>query len=321
MYKEQQHSSTEHAYQATKLSFLGAPEEIVEIASNMETASGVNKYGQQILCSPSWQVPTYRCWDFKKIEVMKELLEVKWETSNAFIDYLKQTGQSNISHPIKDMFWGNGSEDLELTCNGANFFSILRMQLRDTKMGHNHNWVLPNKHDRKRSQELKMRDWVLQPLDKNIAIIGDSNLGRIPPFIFDSCQIECYPGAKICNISHLLETYKFPDHMPNHLIINVGINDVISKSNNIVQDMGKLVQIVQKTFLKCQVYFVPVQVHHYHGLFLQSIARKINENASSMEMLPLLDTLKFNVELDKIHWKAHTAKWMVKQWLSHVMVI
>ena len=88
VYKEQQHSSTEHAYQATELSFLGAPEEIVEIASNMETASGVKKYGQQILCSPSWQVPTYRCWDFKKIEVMKELLEVKWETSNAFIDYL-----------------------------------------------------------------------------------------------------------------------------------------------------------------------------------------------------------------------------------------
>ena len=229
-------------------------------------------------------------------------------------------GNPTLAIPSKICF-GKWFRRFRIDMQWSRFLQYLWMQLRDTKMGHNHNWVLPNKHDRKRSQELKTWDWVLQPLDKNIAKRGDSNLGWIPPFIFDSCQIECYPGAKICNISHLLETYKFPDHMPNHLMINVGINDVISKSNNIVQDMGKLVQIVQKTFLKCRVYFVPVQVHHYHGLFLQSIARKINENASSMEMLPLLDTVKFNVELDKIHWKADTPKWMVKQWLSHVMVI
>ena len=108
---------------------------------------------------------------------MKELLELKWDTCTEFVQHLEQTGQSSISHPVKDMFWGNGSECLDSTCDGADYFSVLLMQLRDAKRNVSSNWVVPNRHERKQSQELKMKDWVLPPLQKEIAIIGDLNFG------------------------------------------------------------------------------------------------------------------------------------------------
>ena len=318
-YKEQQYASIEHAYQTAKLKHLRVPQRFVEMANSFKTGSEVKRYVQEIIRSSSWEVKRrQKSWDYVKIELMKELLELKWEACQEFVDHLKQTGHSTISHPVKDMFWGNGSEVLDQTCDGADFFSILLTQMRDTKMTNKVDWVIPKRHEQKYSQFLKIRDWALPSLDKNIGIVGDSNLGRIPPFVGESCQIECYPGAKICNITHMIQGYRFPEHLPDHLIISVGINDATSMSKDIVQDMEKLVHTVKETFSKSRVYFVPVQVDDYHFSSVQNLAKKINENAHAMEVLELLGKEKFHTEKDNIHWKAHTAKWMVKKWLSEL---
>ena len=106
--------------------------------------------------------------------------------------------------------------------------------------------------------------------------------------------------------------------MPKHLILNVGLNDVLSMSSNIQKDMKELVQIVGTLFSKSCVYFVPVQLNNCQGSLQKKFAREINEYESNMQKLPFLADEKFKTEKDKVHWKAHTAKWILKMWLCCV---
>ena len=105
-YKQENYASIEHAYQATKLMYLGAPQEMIEVAKNKNSASGIKKFVQEKLLHPSWMVQEKRenAWNFTKIHLMKELLELKWDICREFVEHLKQTGQSTITHPVKDMF-------------------------------------------------------------------------------------------------------------------------------------------------------------------------------------------------------------------------
>ena len=146
-YKQENYASLEHAYQATKLKYLGAPQEIIEVAKNKVSTSGIKKFVKETFLRPTWILQRESAWNFTKINLMREFLELKWQICPEFVDHLKHTGQSSISHPVKDMFWGNGLEHLDSTCDGADYFSVLLMQLRDEKMSVRSNWVVPNKHE------------------------------------------------------------------------------------------------------------------------------------------------------------------------------
>ena len=98
----------------------------------------------------------------------------------------------------------------------------------------------------------------------------------------------------------------------------MGLNDTLSMSQSIEKDMKELVRVVENLFSESHVYFAPVQLNNCHGLLHKDLARQINEYESSMQKLPFLGDDKFETEKDKVHWKAHTAKWIVKMWLCCV---
>ncbi|MGH0186679.1 UNVERIFIED_CONTAM: hypothetical protein FKN15_022275 [Acipenser sinensis] len=66
-------------------------------------------------------------------------------------------------------------------------------------------------------------DWSLQT-NKNILIIGDSNLHRIPDHTQSQIQIESYPGAKFLHAANHLDKAK-TDRGVTKVILSFGINN------------------------------------------------------------------------------------------------
>ena len=159
----------------------------------------------------------------------------------------------------------------------------------------------------------KKRD--LPPLVKKIVILGDSNLARIPPFQYNSCQVEAFPGAKMYHISHLLKKYELKENIPQIMVVNVGLNDVTSVSSKIKRDLTELIDVLQRNFSTTQIYFVPVQVHSKHRHEIQKAAEIFNSALLSLPGLPPLHRSQFSLEPDQIHWKPHCAKAMMSHWL------
>ena len=315
-YQGKVYASSEHAYQCAKLKNAGAPFGVIEFLADQHSAAQAKKMATEFMQHPTWHIRCMKNWAIIKLDVMKEILQLKLVSCQDFKEHLMQTGKSKISHPVRDMFWGNGSESMDTTGSGADYFAILLMQIRDRMQNSWFDpWVIPKNHGNKGSPELKKKEWDLPPLVKKIVILGDSNLAWIPPFQHNSCQVEAFPGAKMYHISHLLKKYEFKENIPQIMVVNVGLNDVTSVSGKIERDLTELIDVLQRNFSTTQIYFVPVQVHSKHRHEIQKAAEIFNSALLSQPGLPPLHRSQFSLEPDKIHWKPHCAKAMMSHWL------
>ena len=103
-FNNQQHKSAEHAYQYTKATFCAnhyAASAILQ-APNAYVAKHIgNQIKQQ--CTPH----TLKQWDHKKLEVMRDLLNQKFNQSKNFKDALLASGAQRLTHDLIDPFWGS----------------------------------------------------------------------------------------------------------------------------------------------------------------------------------------------------------------------
>ena len=310
------YASLEHAYQCAKLRNAGAPIGVVQLLADTHSAAEVKKLATEFMKHPTWHIRFQKNWAMVKLNIMRELLQLKLGRCQNFREHLIQTGIYKISHPVGDKFWGNGNESMDRIGDGADYFSILLMQICDSMQnGLVTPWVVPKNHGNKRNPELKKKEWDLPPLVKKIVILGDSNLAQIPPFQHRSCQVEAFPGAKMYHISHLLKKYTFKENVPEIMVVNVGLNDVTSVSNNIERDTKELLNVLQRNFSTTQIHFVPVQVHSEHRHKIHKAAEIFNSVLLALPVLPTLHRSQFSLESDRIHWKPHCAKAMMKNWL------
>ena len=316
-YEGKVYASSEHAYQCAKLKNAGAPIGVIQFLADQPSASQAKKMATEFMQHPTWHIRCRKNWAMIKLDVMKEILQLKLVSCQNFREHLRQTGTSKISHPVRDMFWGSGSESMDVFGSGADYFAILLMQMRDSMQNSlTTPWVVPKNHGNKGSPELKKKEWDLPPLVKRIVVLGDSNLARIPPFQHHSCQVEAFPGAKIYHITHLLKKYNFKENVPQMMVVNVGLNDVTSGSDKIDRDIKELSHVLQRNFSTTQIHFVPVQVHNKHRHEIQKAAEIFNSVLLELPSMPSLHSSLFSLEPDKIHWKPHCAKAMIANWLA-----
>ena len=156
--------------------------------------------------------------------------------------------------------------------------------------------------------------WELRP-KKKILIIGDSNVGRIPPFSRDDLQIECYPGMKFDHTRRLLERTGNTNNVA-HCIISVGINNRGQGTAVTGQKtMAAAVRAAQKTFPTASIH-VPLinymdNLPQEEKLNLESL----NLAISQKNHLPKLNDRDFKTGRDDIHWTPETAQAMVENWM------
>ena len=217
------YASLEHVYQYVKLKNTSTLIHVIEFLADEHSAAEAKKIASEFIQHPTWYIRCMKNWAIIKLDVMKEILQLKLVGCQNFKEHLKQTGKSKISHPVREMFWGNGSESMDTIGRGEDYFSILLMQILDRMQNCRFDpWVIPKNHGNKGSPELNKKEWDLPPLVKKIVILCDSNLAQIPPFQHNICQVEAFPGAKMHDISHLLKKYEFKENIPQIMVVNVG---------------------------------------------------------------------------------------------------
>lgn len=110
--------TSEHAFQAAKMVKDEDKEKIFNVTSPMEAA----KLGRSLQMRPTW--------DAEKVQVMKDILIVKFSKSGILRDHLNKTGKAYLEERTKnDSFWGSGSDDPNGP--GKNMLGKLLMEIRD----------------------------------------------------------------------------------------------------------------------------------------------------------------------------------------------
>ena len=56
-------------------------------------------------------------------------------------------------------------------------------------------------------------------------IMGDSNLLRLPPFLLDPVQVDCYPGAKFYHANNILAKMTAPAWHVKRVVLSFGLNN------------------------------------------------------------------------------------------------
>lgn len=109
----------EHAYQAAKTSSLGQK----VIISRLPTPGKAKRYGQKITLVPEWQS--------RKVEVMEELLRIKFQEGSALAHMLMETEGHELieGNYHRDQFWGCTTHN-SVFWTGSNWLGILLMKIR-----------------------------------------------------------------------------------------------------------------------------------------------------------------------------------------------
>ena len=165
----------------------------------------------------------------------------------------------------------------------------------------------------------KYKSWSLAP-GREILIVGDSNLGRIPEVNNGAVEVHSYPGATLSQAFSLIK-YKTPaaDGV-RHVILSFGLND---RGQSNVQALRKCVDRLKEaaaaTFPNA-VLHIPL-VNYDSRLPEQQVRnlRALNDVIFRAQCcVPLLPGSRFQVEQDLIHWTEDTARVMLQHWMRHL---
>ena len=106
--------------------------------------------------------------------------------------------------------------------------------------------------------------WKLPPLNKSVAVIGDSNLSRIQnsPISSENIQVISLGGAKSQHISKFVDQYSEP-FSPEVMILSFGINDRDTHFDSFTKVyLTKIVSTLKVKFPNSLVY-IPKFNSHY----------------------------------------------------------
>ena len=98
------YASLEHAYQCAKMRNAGAPIGVVQLLADTHSAAEVKKLATEFMKHPTWHIRFQKNWAMVKLNIMRELLQLKLGSCQNFREHLIQTGISKISHPVGDKF-------------------------------------------------------------------------------------------------------------------------------------------------------------------------------------------------------------------------
>ena len=126
-YNEKLFNSVEQAYQYTQANTLGC----TDVAGKIMDAPN----GREAMNSAK-ELPPSNTWDIVKLDVMKELVQIKMDSCQAFRDALLESGNKILAEATRDSFYGSGLTPDLTRCTspsnypGQNELGKLMMELR-----------------------------------------------------------------------------------------------------------------------------------------------------------------------------------------------
>lgn len=173
----------------------------------------------------------------------------------------------------------------------------------------------PTRHD---MTNRKIYDWKIKSL-KPIAIIGDSNLKRIPYHPYKHIQIDSYPGAQFHHITGVLAK-STPNPNTKVVVLSLGLNnkDQTQKQTPI----GQLQSLHSKAtvmYPNATIYFPIINYSPHLSEKQQTMLKYINSHIAT-HYNPLLEIhhLDFHTEKDNIHWTPDTGAKILQHWMEQL---
>uniref|UniRef100_A0A0F8AD58 Uncharacterized protein n=1 Tax=Larimichthys crocea TaxID=215358 RepID=A0A0F8AD58_LARCR len=168
------------------------------------------------------------------------------------------------------------------------------------------------------STKHKTQDWVLS-MGKRFAIIGDSNLSRMPPFECQELQIDSYPGATLAHAKVLIENATTSARVEK-IILSFGINNRRATNKTVLtQQLLATMEAAEKKFPLAEIWVPLINFSPHLPLQEKSCLTHLNNKMQQRCLIiPKLDSKLFSTNKDNIHWSTQTARSMLEHWSSYV---
>lgn len=164
----------------------------------------------------------------------------------------------------------------------------------------------------------KLQDWTIRA-HKQVLVLGDSNINRIPAHNNPNVQLDSYPGANLYHFLKLLEKTK-PIPLAKIVVLSIGLNN---KDQDPKQTSCKQLKALYKqatvTFPNADIYF-PV-INFSDRLTEQQKSNLKMINNTIVTHFPCLFEIPhdtFATEKDQIHWTPTTASLIFRNWAEQL---
>lgn len=165
----------------------------------------------------------------------------------------------------------------------------------------------------------KKKNWSLIPR-RPFLILGSSNLARLPRIYHSEVQVDCYPGANLSTITHLLK-YKTPcSPLVREVILSVGLNDRNQPRSAVLSALlDGMLEVAGDTFPNARIRIPLINVSDLLPLpIITNICRLNNQIRFSHRAIPQLPSEHFRTEGDLIHWTRETGISMWGHWKRYL---
>ena len=155
--------------------------------------------------------------------------------------------------------------------------------------------------------------------EKEIYLIGTSNLARIPPYAQDNVQIDSFSGA---TTHHFLQAIHRTPPQPHikHLIISIGINNrELHPEKTTNKQLNLIYQKACTVFPNAQIHIPLIHFSTQLPLTDQANLTKVNNFITShYDHLTTIPPQHFHTQGDGIHWTQETARRILTHWITQL---
>jgi len=175
----------------------------------------------------------------------------------------------------------------------------------------------PTRHP---NTDRKTTDWTLR-VDKPIAVLGDSNLSRIPTFRDPRLQVDSFPGATFHHIREVLKNME-PNPTTEKLVLSFGLNNCLRKqvTSTTWKQLQQLLKTCEVVFPNAEVFVPIISYSDCLDREQQHLIKTLNLTImNKCSYLPDISRLRFKTDpRDPVHWTKETASEILNFWLDQL---
>jgi len=154
---------------------------------------------------------------------------------------------------------------------------------------------------------------------RELLIMGDANVGRIPPFQREDLQIDSYPGATFHHAEAIIRRSKV-DRSVKTLILSFGLNNRHQKAQvTIIKQLRGAIRAAAAKFPEAHILIPEVNFPSSLPVQQRLNLRLMNDFIKNQCMfIPNLPTSEFETESGGVRWSPTTASCMFNHWIQHL---
>ena len=239
----------EHAYVHEKLVFSEKPE-LAKLAIKQQEARDAKTIGQIDSINVEWHN--------KKTAIMKDLVQIKYESCQSFRDAIISSGKAHIVEDVADEFWGRGKEG-----NGQNIMGKILETLRNDNMLHSEGTPEVKQSHAVSSDNPGDTSYVTRshspfpPEDTpHVLILGNSLIKDIIPDKIKNLHVTKSVAYNISEAREVCHNMKLPERTVLQLVTN-DVKYASSSVSKCVEEIESLVTELECAGTKVHVILPP----------------------------------------------------------------